>query len=267
MTPAELRGELLAVLREIDRFCKMSGIEYCLYAGTLLGAVRHQGFIPWDDDADVLMSRADYERFCREYESSGRFVLFTRETHSSYPYASAKLSRSGTRVLEEVHMAAEDLFGVSVDLFPYDPVPDNRVLYGGLCLLNRWARALLLLKVVRAAPDRPLPVRLVLRLADALLRPLPVPLLTGLRGQVAKLFALTGGQDVSMVVSGPRLWRVPVAAIEPCRPLVFEGRTFSGPAEPEVLLSAHYGDYMTLPPVEERRPPHRAKSYWIEGPD
>jgi lipopolysaccharide cholinephosphotransferase len=172
------------------------------------------------------------------------------------------LSRGGTRVLEEVHMDGGDLFGVSVDIFPYDSVPDSALLFRSLSAVNRVARAVLLLKVVVAARDRSRPVRAALAVAGVALRPVPVSVLTGARDAVARLFRARGGSDVSMVVSGPRLWRVPESCLTPSQPLQFEGQVFSGPANADALLTAHYGDYMTLPPEEDRRPPHRARSYW-----
>ena len=91
---------LLTILDEIDRVCKKNQIKYYAFAGTLLGAVRHQGFIPWDDDIDLLMMRQDYERFllCCEKELSDNYSLQTTLNENGYYKYQARIRKNDTRI-------------------------------------------------------------------------------------------------------------------------------------------------------------------------
>lgn len=263
MQHGELQETLLAILEEIDRICQAESISYFLYAGTLLGAMRHQGFIPWDDDIDVMMSRDEFERFCDRFPSSSEFELFTHRARRTFPYASAKVSRTGTLVVEEVDIAPDDRFGVSVDVFPFDSISDNSLLYRAHVGVMWVVRAILLLKVVQPASDRPYFQRALLRMTRPALRWVSVETLTDARDAVARLWRYRRSESVAMLVAG-RPWRVSRAVIEPGTTLAFEGRRFPSPSNPSALLATQYGDYMKLPPAHKRRPPHRSVAYRIE---
>lgn len=119
---------MLSLLSELDRICKKYEIEYMLFAGTLLGAVRHSGFIPWDDDADIIMPREDYERFLeiaeKEVDKAKFFVQ--REFSEHWPMFFSKLRLNGTACIERYH--PKDLGshrGVYIDVFPCDNLSDN----------------------------------------------------------------------------------------------------------------------------------------------
>lgn len=260
----EVRGILLDLLVVVDRFCRERGIEYYLYAGTLLGAVRHGGFIPWDDDVDIMMSRTHYERFCKEFEGGDTEYLVSSADFRTYPYASAKVSRVGTLVVEEVDIDEEDRFGVSVDVLPFDPVSDSRLLYRFHVALAWLVRAVLLLKVVKGSRNRPLRTRLMLAITRCVLRPIPVSVLTGGRAWVASLWRSRETQHVGMLIAGVP-WRVARSCIEPPCAVEFEGRTFPGPANLDAFLTAVYGDYMTPPEQSARVAPHLATAYRLVG--
>ncbi len=133
MTPEELRAVQLIELEllcEIDRICRKRDIAYRLIGGTLLGAVRHGGFIPWDDDADVALFRADYERFreaCKTELDETRFYFQDQETTPGYRWGYGKLRRRDTLFvrLGQENMPYEQ--GIFVDLFPSDYLPDTRL--------------------------------------------------------------------------------------------------------------------------------------------
>ena len=118
------QAALLRLLREFDRVCKQLNIPYVLYAGTLLGAVRHEGFIPWDDDLDVLMLREDYNRLLAEAPAvldTDTFYL-QKEFSDHWPLFFSKLRLNGTTCLEKVHPKDSQIHqGIYIDifLFPY----------------------------------------------------------------------------------------------------------------------------------------------------
>ena len=124
---------LLEMLKDLDAVCRRHGIPYQLYSGTALGAVRHQGFIPWDDDLDIVMLRRDYERFFTE--ASGDFdeklYFVQREFTEHWPMQFSKLRRNGTTCMEKYHPKDPEMHqGVYVDIFPCDDLSDFRLKRG-----------------------------------------------------------------------------------------------------------------------------------------
>ncbi len=144
----ELQMIELEMLIEIDRICRKCEIQYCISAGTQLGAVRHKGFIPWDDDADIAFLRPEYEKFCVACKTeldSKRFYFQDYRNTKGYRWGYGKLRRKNTKFirLQQEHMPYAQ--GVFVDIMPYDNVPDNYILrkiHNFQCFLYRkcfWA--------------------------------------------------------------------------------------------------------------------------------
>ena len=118
---------LLEMLKDIDSVCKRHRISYQLFAGTALGAVRHHGFIPWDDDVDIIMPRSEYEHFFKEAAKDfDETLYFVQQEHSAHwPMPYSKLRRNNTTCIEKYH--SKDLKthqGVYVDIFPCDNLSD-----------------------------------------------------------------------------------------------------------------------------------------------
>lgn len=119
MTVKDIQDVNLGILRHFDAFCKSRGLRYFLSEGTLIGAVRHHGFIPWDDDADVCMPRPDYNRFIREYVDTRKYKLCTPERGNSF-MAYARLSEmEETKFTISAPWTFKDV-GVSLDILPLD---------------------------------------------------------------------------------------------------------------------------------------------------
>lgn len=127
-TLIEHQSALYELLCEFDRICQKHGIQYTLFAGTLLGAVRHQGFIPWDDDADVIMLREDYERFMKvasEETDRTRFYI-QREYSEHWPMFFSKMRLNGTTCIEKyIPKDYKTHMGVYIDIFPCDCASDH----------------------------------------------------------------------------------------------------------------------------------------------
>lgn len=119
----------LEMALEVKRICQKHNIKYSIIAGTLLGAVRHKGFIPWDDDLDIGMLRAEYDRFidiCK-HELKNEYFLQTWETDPGFALPIAKLRKNGTRFVEKNSSDASLHSGIYIDIFPFDNVPSNRI--------------------------------------------------------------------------------------------------------------------------------------------
>lgn len=123
-----LQMALLDLALEVRRICERNKIPYSLCGGSLLGAVRHKGFIPWDDDMDIAMLREDYDTFlqvcCHELDSA--YILQTYELDSQYANSFAKIGIRGTTLLNPLIENNETGQHVSIDIFPLDTIPHSR---------------------------------------------------------------------------------------------------------------------------------------------
>lgn len=256
----ELRQRQLVLLDRLVEVCDRLGLRYYLCAGTLLGAVRHQGYIPWDDDIDVMLPRRDYEVLCREFEDDEALSLRSSRRTPGYVLPFAKVCDERTR-LEVESDIVEDI-GIYVDVFPVDGwLRDRRrrvqrAALGRLLDLMRVKH--LSVEVRRRSRAR----NAVLRLAKLAVVWLPTAWVAAALTRVATWGDLDRCDEAGVIVWGYQE-SVPAAAYGAPRPLVFEGRDLAGPADPETVLSVLYGRYMELPPPEARVTHHRFTAYEI----
>lgn len=121
----------LVLANELKRICNKYNIKYFMVKGTLLGAIRHKGFIPWDDDMDFGMKRKNYEKFlqvCKKELDQEKFYLQTEATDELYTFEFAKLRLEGTEIIEEFSKDVNTHHGIFIDIFPFDNVADNVIL-------------------------------------------------------------------------------------------------------------------------------------------
>ena len=239
---------ILEILAEFDRICTLNQIPYCLFAGTLLGAVRHKGFIPWDDDLDVLMFRKDYERFLRtadQYLDQSR-VFFQAEFSEHWPMFFSKLRLNGTACLERYHPKDLECHqGIYMDIFPCDDAADSEI-------LRRWqflCSKVVIAKSLRARGYDTDSLRKKIFISICRVLPLK-PFMSVCRksrphSKYVHTF-LASAKSYSKNVL-PREWILEKTQME------FEGRMYPCPAHADSLLTCLYGDYRTLPPESERK--------------
>ena len=125
-----LHKELYRILAEIIRVCEVLDIPYFIQGGSAIGALYYKGIIPWDDDIDIGMTRADYERFLREAPAhlAPEYFLEWFGSEPNTPFYFAKVKRNNTLFVEEIWRHLDIHHGIFVDIFPYDRIPDNALL-------------------------------------------------------------------------------------------------------------------------------------------
>lgn len=256
ITPEQLRQIQmieLEMLVEVDRICRKCGIHYNIIAGTLLGAVRHGGFIPWDDDADVAFLRPEYEKFriaCETELDTTRFYFQDHRNTSGYRWGYGKLRRKGTLFFREhqEHMPYEQ--GIFIDIFPLDNVPDNyffRCLHNFHCFCIRkflWSE-------VGKIADKSVLKRVFYHLMSKI--PLStifshyevfVKMGNAVPTKMVRILTYPTPNDV---YGYEKIW------YEISEDILFEGKFFQGIKDYDSYLVFKFGEYMELPSMEQRK--------------
>ena len=243
----------LEILIEIDRICKKNNIHYTLTGGTLLGAVRHGGFIPWDDDADIAMLRSEYIKFqlaCKNDLDASRFYFQDIENTPGYRWGYGQVRRKDSVVLREHQESMPYEQGIFVDVFPRDSVPDYLILrkiHTFLCYCVR--------KLMWSAVGKTASPSLFIRKWYSFLYWLTKNHILGI---YKCLVNISGNKKTKLVraLTFPlpnrqtgylRKWYKKYTKLE------FEGHQFQAEASYPEWLESEFGDYMVLPPIEKRK--------------
>ena len=264
----------LEIAKELRRVCNLLGTRYFLDSGTLLGAVRHAGFIPWDDDLDVGMLRADYERFIHEAPEllSPEFHLQTWHSDKNYGLAFAKLRLANSVYIENAAQFSKAENGIYIDIFPYDIYPDTPKERNWQRKRYNFYRHAMLVKSGYAPWINEVGVkRLIKKTAYTIIGVLASTL--G-REQIIRKYERactkynnkkTGYVYEQAGASKYGKWVIPDGCFTEFCDLPFEGELFTCPKDYDAYLKAAYGDYMKLPPESERVNRHRIIR--VEFPD
>ncbi len=244
----------LEVLKEVDRVCKKYDIPYFLCGGTLIGVMRHKGFIPWDDDIDVGMLRKDYERFeeCYIKEHSKDYYLHSYNTDSDYWVPFMKLRKNNTTINEKMIEKLDTHKGIYVDIFPFDTVPDKGFTLSlkiNSFLIKLIIEAVFYKKKLYKYKDsrRPFITWLTSLLSFKTLKKIQHRLLTKYsKKDYEHCICYVGCYNTSREY-------IKKSDIYPTKKGLFEGCKFYIPIRPEVYLTNMYGDYMKLPPKDQRK--------------
>lgn len=252
-----LRSVQIELLKEFSRICIDNDINYWLDSGTLLGAVRHQGFIPWDDDIDVGMLRKDYDRFAEIIDDELDKDLYYYQnwlSESSYGQPFAKLLKKNTILVESSAEKTTSKSGVYIDIFPYDEY-GNRQFTQGLPL--KIIRRMILCKcgyqlwIYNDSFNlRKYLVYLPLRFISLFYS---TRYLKERYEKIARKFNRTHQEKVFENGStNYNKWAIDRDCFSSTVLLPFEGATYACPAGYDKYLKTVYGDYMKFPPIEQQ---------------
>lgn len=262
LTLQELKEIELDILKVFDAFCKENNIKYYLSHGTLLGAIRYKKFIPWDDDVDLLIPRADYNRMLTLFQDTDRYRLFAFEKNPEYRYPIAKLCDMTTRKDEFSYDNGVEL-GVDIDLFPLDAWDDDleKAKKEAKYIKKNMGR-LGLTKLKK--PDSINPIK---RFIKGI-----VMFFCKMRGSqhyIRKIIkASEKAEQKGNRYLGCKAWCVygergiiPAEVFADTVEIEFEGEKFPAPVGWDTYLTCLYGDYLPEPPKEKQKTHHSFKAY------
>lgn len=250
ITLEERRQIQLHMLMEIDDFCRKHNIRYSLAYGTLIGAIRHKGFIPWDDDVDIMMPLPDMLKF-KELFRSKTMCYCDVDTDSDYQYAFSRIANTQTYNKDGL---ISKTYGICIDLYPVLGLPDSikgiKQFFKNADLeLNRRLR--------------------IIRFRSRMLRFLPIKSILGFNKAMRRyrdfLFQYPYDKTRYFFTNGGELEMRNVYDFDLFEDMVevsFEGHNFLSVAHYDEYLRQFYGDYMQLPPEVDRVPYHGGQYYW-----
>ncbi len=269
MTLCEIKQCSIGVLDYIDEICKNNNLVYFLSGGTLLGAVRHQGFIPWDDDIDIMMPRHDYEQLFKIWPKDSSYEILNFRNHKYFPYAYSKVYDKRT-VKYEKNRRRVQMGGIDVDVFPIDNLPDEKKeTERYFHQIEQISRKLFLhiqpfhgMHNRRDIKDN---LRTFYLRMDEYLGHSSIRKYTLQFDKLARKYDDDGTSYCGVTALshyGPRE-RNPKSIFSSAIPVTFEGKQYPAPVGYKQYLAQLYGDnYMQLPPMEMRVPPHGYQAYW-----
>lgn len=242
----------LEILSKVDEFCREHNIKYSLAYGTMLGAIRHKGFIPWDDDIDIFMLREDYDRFEKLWlkEAPHGYILENSKLNTEFSQCHTKILKDNTTFLQDGEAKANYHKGIFIDIFVLDRVADT-VLKQKIQKIN----AMLYFLYTRGySYDRG--SNIVKLGCKFLLGIVPNKSYRNIAGRferkLSKYNSHIGNKLVCYCVMESLNCYYPGDSMEKMEKVVFEGKSFFCSKNYDVMLAAEYGDYMKLPPEEER---------------
>lgn len=265
MTSKDIQDVSLDILRDVHQFCIDQNLRYTLQGGTLLGAIRHKGFIPWDDDVDIAMPRPDYERFCSSYTSQAGYEVFCLGKGNSQ-LAFARVCDMRRTLVDSSYLPWTDRqTGLWIDVFPLDGIEDTKEEQRKR--IDRAFRAWKMASVKRYTQRRralPPPLRERLSLAaKRLLFRFYDPLAQQQKICTEIPFGSTHYYCNLAFMQYRERECHPVAVLEPLELRQFEDSEFLTLHDYDTALTEKFGDYMRLPPEDQRVARHDYNEfYW-----
>lgn len=256
----------LNILKYVTKVCKENNLRYYLCGGTLLGSIRHQGFIPWDDDIDISMPRPDYMKLLEILKYGERYKSLSFYNNDTYYYSFAKIIDTNT-IVKEVNLEYDIRgLGVCIDIFPLDGIPnDRKVKNKHLRSIFRY-RNLLYNSLSSTCPNSANKFKLLVRYFIW-----KYARLIGWEKWILKveelgnLYSYDSSQEVGCIVSGYKYKEIMdknVFGLGDKK--LFEGELYIVPSNYDKYLKSLYGNYKELPPIEKRVTSHNFEAFIID---
>ena len=251
----ELKQIQLNLLKEVHDFCMERGLRYSLGGGTLLGAVRHKGYIPWDDDIDLMMPRIDYDIFVKEFSGYKSFLVCgAYENDKSFIYPFAKVYDNRTQLKEKDFKGG---IGVNIDVFPIDGYPNKNI--------NKWEFFFFIVKMkfmmkafyLKTKEKRSWKKIPFLILSDSYVKERANHLTRKYKCENTVFWGVVMGRYEEKECYSHTVFSEYIE-------LEFENLKFYAIKDYDTYLMGHYGDYMVLPPVEKQKRHHQTEAFWID---
>ena len=251
----------LEMLKEVDRICRKNSIHYSLDGGTLLGAVRHRGFIPWDDDLDVMFLHDEYEKFyeaCKTDLDTSRFFFQDYRTDPGYRWGYGKMRRLGTEYIKAGQEKLKQKTGICIDIFDFENMPD------GEKKRKSFVRKMFCIrKTLYSALGRTNEKSLIMRAWYSILYCIPSSFVHRLKNSITSNYNNKESENVLCM-----MWPVknfpygfPRSLFSNYVDLEFEGMKAMAIQGYDDYLTMKYGEYMKLPPENQRKGVMNAVEY------
>lgn len=240
----------LVILDEFVKFCDENGLKYYLTGGSALGAVRHHGFIPWDDDIDICLTRKDYEFLIKNYKDNDKFYLQCIERDSNYWNMFAKIRMRNTLMEEKIFVGRNLPKEIFIDIFPIDNAPS-----GGYKQIKIQANLVRILKTALFYKFRLTNLKgYDYKLATKICSLLPKKTIYGLCKKIMTSYEDDNSEYVVAYLGAYAIKKEYLTRSTYFETVLaeFEGKKYMIPKDVDKYLSTIYGDYMTLPPLEKR---------------
>ena len=273
LTHIEIQREALEILQTVHDYCEKEGITYSLAYGTLIGAIRHKGFIPWDDDIDIITPRPDYERFVRSFSAPGLKIVSEHDKDYYLNYCRVyDTVKTGSRTILPVGKDGDG--GVWVDVFPADGVSDDKEEFAGnvgrvkknwmMQLRFRYSLASLR-DILRTCSFKDILILVAIKLSGQGRKKLDDNNRSIRQNAVRIPYGSTRHwSQLCVLDDGVRNYQL-CEDFEETMDAGFEGRTFKIMKGYDRVLRNIYGDYMQLPPESQRYPKHGFVTiFWTE---
>lgn len=259
----------LDILKYIDKVCTENNLRYYLAGGTLLGAIRHKGFIPWDDDVDISMPRPDYERFIEIMKEDNSVYRCLSSYDEDYPYAFVKVINTKTKIIETTEkLLQSDSIGVFVDIFPIDAMGNSRAMAKLRLKLFRLFKILIMYASFSDTEGRntnPL-IKAIRKTFIHVLKKINKKRLYSWIIRFINKKEYDSSRYIASAIAGQAGKRelISYKAFAEVEYIEFEDDKFPAPIGWDEYLKNLYNDYMKLPPVEKRHTDHSFQAFWLK---